>query len=107
MISIVRIAAVVFALFAGSRAVLRFKSREISHGELGFWSIIWIALILLALFPQKSVDIADVLGIQRGVDIFVYSGITVLFYLVFRIYVRLDKFDHQLTKIVREIAKKK
>ncbi len=105
--SIIQILALVFALFAWSRVILRFRGREISMGELFFWSLCWIALILLAIFPQQSFYFANIFGIQRGVDMFVYGGITLAFYLVFRMYVRMEKMEQGLTKIVRELAKKK
>jgi|ETNmetMinimDraft_20_1059909.scaffolds.fasta_scaffold13822_2 hypothetical protein len=106
MISIIQVIAVVFGLFAWSRAWLRWKGREITIGEFFFWSFCWLALILVAFFPQKSPYFANILGIQRGVDIFVYLGVTLLFYLVFRMYVRMEKMEQALTKIVRELAKK-
>ena len=107
MISIVQILAVVFAFFALSRAFLRFRGREISIGEFVFWSVTWIVLILLAVFPEYTFLLSRKIGIQRGVDIFVYGGIMLLFYMLFRMYVRVEKMEQSLTKIVRELAKKK
>lgn len=107
MTSVVQIVAVVFALFALSRAFLRFRGKEVSLGEFVFWSVTWIVLILLAVFPEYTFLLSSKIGIQRGVDIFVYGGIMLLFYLVFRMYVRLEKIDHSITELVRELARRK
>ncbi|MBI4144478.1 DUF2304 family protein [Candidatus Woesearchaeota archaeon] len=107
MIKVVQIVAVLFALFAFSRAFLRWKDKEVSLGEFLFWSVTWIILILLSLFPEYTFLLSARIGIQRGVDIFVYGGITLLFYLVFRMYVRFEKMEQALTKVVRGLAKRK
>jgi len=107
MISIIRIVAVVFGIFALSRAFLRFRGKEIGISEFFFWSVTWLLLLLLAVFPQYTPIVSKQLGIERGVDVFVYGGVMLLFYLVFRIYVRLEKMDQGITRLVQEIAKKK
>lgn len=107
MLSLIRIFATLFALFAWSRAFLRYKDRKISNNEFIFWSIIWLGVVIVAFIPGISSFISEAIGIKRPIDVFVYVSIILLFYLVFRIYVRLDQLNSEITKLVREFAIRK
>lgn len=98
--------ALVFAFFALSRVILRFKDRSITLRELVFWSVIWIAIIVTAFIPEVSRSIANLFGIGRGVDFLIYVSIIVLFYLLFRLYVKIDSTDQEITKLVRQVSLK-
>lgn len=107
MISIIHIFALVFALFAISRVVLRARDKQISVNELFFWLAIWLGLVFVVFFPQIISKIALFLGIGRGIDVVVYASIAVLFYLIFRLYVKLEDNQKTITLLVRELALKK
>jgi hypothetical protein len=104
MISIIQILLILFALFAWSRAALRLKDKIITVGEFLFWSLIWASVIIVSLIPQVMSIISDFIGIGRATDLAVYVSIVVLFYLMFRIYVKIESQNHQMTKLIREIA---
>jgi len=104
MISGFQIIILIFALFALSRAFLRAKDKEISKGEASFWLIVWALVIILVFLPWPAVTVSNYLGIGRPVDLLVYVSIILLFYLLFRIYVKLEKLDHNITDVVRKAA---
>lgn len=104
MITIIQILLIMFALFAWSRAGLRLRDNSIRVFEFVFWSFIWAGVIVFAAVPYALQWISDLFGIQRATDFAIYVSIVVLFYLVFRLYVHLDKQDQAMTKLVREIA---
>lgn len=101
---VLQIIGIVFAVFALSRAVLRFKDHSIKGNELVFWTVIWGGVICVALFPSIFVTLSKLLGIGRGVDTLIYTGIIILFYLFFRMYVKVEAQQKEMTKLVREIA---
>jgi small membrane protein len=103
-ITIIQVLIVLFALFAWSRAFLRMRGKDISVGEFSFWSLIWITVILVGIFPKIITIISGIVGIGRGVDLAVYVSIILLFYLIFRIYVNLDNQKNEITKLVRELS---
>ena len=39
-----------------------------------------------------------------GIDILLYIGIVVLIYFIFKLRIRLEKIEREITKIVREIS---
>lgn len=103
-IGLLHIGGILFALFALSRVILRFKDKNISFTELLFWCIVWGSVISVALFPQIFVTLSSILGIGRGVDTLLYFGMILLFYLLFRLYVKVETQQKDITKLVRIIA---
>jgi len=61
---------------------------------------------IAVLLPQTTVFLADFLGIWRGTDVAVYLSIVLIFYLIFRIFVKLEKIEKDITAIIREISLK-
>jgi len=104
---LIQILAILFALFAFSRAVLRFKDGAIKTREFVMWSVVWIAVIVVAAIPPTAEFISTALGVQRAVDLVVYVSIIMLFYLIFRVYVKTEKMEHSITTITRSIAIKR
>ena len=104
--NIIQIIIILFVLFAWSRAFLRMRGKNISIGEFSFWSFIWIAVIFMALFPDVVSGLSIMVGVGRAVDLLMYISIILLFYLMFRLYVKMDTQAKETTKLVREIAMK-
>jgi len=102
--TIIQLFAFLFLSFAVSRAVLRAKDRSIGLGELFFWLAIWGGLFFVVFFPSITSHIARFVGIGRGIDVIVYTSIGLLFYMIFRMYVKIEELEMQLTKIVRDIS---
>ena len=96
--------AVIFILFALSRAFLQFRSGSLSWRGLTFWTVIWVGSGYIILYPATTGSLATNLGVSRGSDVVVYTSIIVIFYLLFRIYIFLNDINHNLTRVVRQIA---
>lgn len=102
--AIIQILVILFVIFAWSRVFLRLRDNHISIGEFSFWSIIWIAVLVVTLFPGLTSMLSEFVGIGRGMDLVVYGSVVVLFYLMFRLYVKIDTQNKEVTKLVREMA---
>jgi hypothetical protein len=92
----------VFALFALSRVILRFKDGKLKLYELLFWIIIWGGALTVLLFPQLIVTVQLFFGITPNSGVLSLFGMVILFYLVFRLYVKLEQQNQAITKLVRE-----
>ncbi|MFA5029985.1 MAG: DUF2304 family protein [Patescibacteria group bacterium] len=101
---ILQILAIVFILFAASRVFLRFREKTLTTIEFIIWLFIWGIAALVVVLPYVSTFIAKVLGVGRGVDALIYISIIILFYGLFRIYVKLEFIEHELTLLVRKKA---
>lgn len=103
-LSPIKILFTVFALFAWSRAILRFRAKQMNQKELAFWSLLWLAMILVVLIPGKTTYLANLLGVGRGFDAMVFIAIIALFYAVYRLYIRTNELEQEITQIVRQMA---
>lgn len=103
---IIQIILVVFFLFALLKVLSRFKIGELKGVETLSWSLFWIVAVVVVLNPNSTYILAKVLGVGRGVDAIIYLSLAVLFFLVFRIFVRLEKIERNLTKLTRQDALK-
>ena len=101
---LLQILAILFALFALSRAILRMKDGNLSMHEFLLWNVIWITILIFAFVPDVSTIIANLFGIGRGVDFLLYVSVIVLFYLIFRLYVKTEKAEQDITKLVSYVA---
>jgi hypothetical protein len=68
------------------------------------WSLLWLAIGVVFWQPEITSRLALFFGIGRGADLIVYVAIVVIVYLLFRLFVRVDKMDRQMTKLVRSLA---
>lgn len=101
---ILKIIVSIFVVFAVSRAVLRYKEKSISLFTLLFWTIVWGVVVFFAWLPRLSDTIAHLLGLSRGVEALLSIAVVMLFYVVFRLYVKLEFVEHELSSLVRSIA---
>lgn len=79
-------------------------SQNNSPSSYVLWGLIWFFIIIFAFVPELSSYISSFFGISRGLDFLVIVGILLSFYLIFKIYMRIDKLQQDMTKIVRELA---
>jgi hypothetical protein len=101
---IIQVIIIMFALFALSRAVLRFKDNKLTKNEFIFWVILWIVVIIISVIPSITSPISNVFGIGRGIDLIIYISVIVLFYLIFHLYVKIDSMEKEITMVVRKLA---
>lgn len=97
----------IFIIFAVSRALLRFNEGKISFLALLGWVFLWLFVEIIIWIPDFTTHVAKILGIGRGADLIIYGSIVALFYLVFRIYVKLEDIERQITQIARKFALQK
>ena len=94
----------IFLLFAITRVIGRYREGSVSFWELIFWMAVWLSAGILFSIPSISVHLAVVLGVGRGADVAVYSAIILLFYLIFRLYVKISYAEREITRLVRALA---
>lgn len=95
---------IAFALFVISRVILGFKSKRVSFRTLLFWLGLWLVISAAFLLPKTADWLAQMLGLGRGADVAIYFSILLIFYLLFRIFTRLEKIESDITSIAREMS---
>ncbi len=82
----------------------QWQKNKMSLLIFSIWFVLWAAILLVFWQPDLTTYLANFLGIGRGADLIVYLSIVLIFYLIFKIFIRLDKTDKLITKMVREDA---
>ncbi|HPI67532.1 MAG TPA: DUF2304 family protein [bacterium] len=95
-----------FALFSLSRLFIKMRQSGSKLSASLLWFIFWLAVGIIVWIPSFTTTVANFLGIGRGADLVLYLGLIIVFYLIFKIYARLEKIEKNITTLVREITLK-
>ncbi|HBK34204.1 TPA: DUF2304 domain-containing protein [Candidatus Uhrbacteria bacterium] len=93
-----------FFVFALLRTMKQFRAHQLPVHWTLLWVIVWVGAGVMVLLPQTTDIAARLVGVGRGVDVVIYLAIVSLFYLLFRLYARLEGVEREITKLVRMIA---
>jgi len=104
---IIQLILLAFIAFVLNRVSLQFRRGEISGREFFLWLVFWALVGVAVLFPRGTDLLARLAGVERGADLLVYVSVLVLFFVVYKLMVRLDRVDREITTVVRELALKK
>ena len=104
MVQVIQILGMIFAVFALLNVCLSYRKNTITTYSFILWSFVWFATLVVALYPNILRHVSNVFQIGRSIDALIYISIVVLFYLIFKIFVRLDDTNREMTKLVRLIA---
>jgi small membrane protein len=99
-----QVAILCLVLFFYSRVVLRLKDGQITPSEFIFWTLLWGSVAVAVFVPSLLSRLSQSVGISRGLDLIVPLGLIVVFYMVFRSYIKLEQLEQDLTKMTREVA---
>ena len=102
--TIFQIIILIFIIIVILKSARRAAKKEISFWLFALWTIFWILVAVVDLFPVIINKLADLLKVGRGVDLMIYLALFVLFYLVFRLTLNINKTNKNLSEIVRKIA---
>lgn len=105
-LALIKILFSLFALFAWTRAIIRFYHKDLILKELAFWTILWLGMVFLVFVPGKTNFLAKLLGMDRGNDAMFFLGIVALFYATYRLYVKTNEQEKEITRLVRALALK-
>ena len=101
---ILKIIVTFFVFLSIIKLIKQKKDNKITSFSFLLWFLLWLIIALAFYLPETTSYLANIVGIGRGVDLVVYISIIVIFYILFRVFVHLNKIDREITKIVREKA---
>lgn len=101
---LIQIFLVIFFLFAMAKVVGRWRAGELSVRGMILWILFWLAGVVIVALPNSTSYFAHLLGVGRGVDLAVYVSVALLFFVVFRLTVRIERLNKDITKLTRKTA---
>jgi hypothetical protein len=93
-----------FALFAIFAVIQKRTQQDIGPRGTFFWVLFWIAGMGVVLVPNSTHRIAALFGIGRGVDFMFYISFAAVFFLLFRLHVKIEHVSRSVTKLTRMVA---
>jgi hypothetical protein len=103
---IIQIILIAFALFALFRVIVQFRQGKLPIAWLLFWVVFWAFVVTVTVLPKTTERLAGLVGVGRGADAVIYFSLAFLFYLIFRLFVKIEETERQITKLVRKLALK-
>jgi len=94
----------VLAALIWFKILYRLINKQLSLNKAGWWLIGWLIVVIVFWWPGLTSWLALKLGIGRGVDLVMYVAILVIFYLLFKIFIRLDQQHCEIGKIISNLA---
>lgn len=100
------IALIIIAFFI-ARLYWQKKKNHIGANEFLFWLIFWLAAAVLIISLKLIDKLVSELGFTgSGIEVLLYLSVAALFYFVFRLRLRFEKIEKDITKIAKHIALK-
>lgn len=106
MLNIFQIIFILFSLGIFRIIFTKWKQGALTIRGLIFWLLFWIAADIVVLFPDFTLLLANYVGIGRGTDLVVYMSLAIMFYVIFRLHVKIESMGRDITKVVRDRALK-
>ena|ERR1700733_3538819 len=102
---LVKVLSFLLAAIAISKSYVDFRGKVESLQMFVFWVVTWTSIVIVALFPSIVDDlIASFGGGRTGLGTFFGMGLVFLFFIVYRMYVKLERIEQKLTKTIQEFA---
>lgn len=103
----IQILITIFSVLVIAKAFGKFQKKEVHGKTVLLWSLFWIVAIFLVWQPNLTNYLAAFLGVTRGADAVFYLSLVVIFYLLFRVFAKIERIEADITTLVREIALQK
>ena len=101
-----KIFSIVLAGVAISKSYVDFRSKRESVQMFLFWTVTWVGIVVVALFPSIVDSLIALGGGRVGIGTFLGMALVFLFFLMYRMYVRLERLEQKLTLVVQDLALK-
>ncbi len=101
---LIQILLVVFFLFVLAKVVGRFRAGDLSLAGMIGWVLFWISAMVVALLPNSTARLAEFVGIGRGADLVVYVALAGIFFIIFKLMVKIEVLNKEITKLTRKIS---
>src|SRR3989339_97831 len=102
--SLIQIIILVFTAFVIVKLAKRLHGRELTVPIFSLWLVFWLGVALITWKTSILDRLAAFVGGGRGADLVIYIALLLLFYMLFRIFVKLDQLERRISEIVRHSA---
>ncbi|MFA5420698.1 MAG: DUF2304 family protein [Patescibacteria group bacterium] len=102
-----QIIAVLLILLFFSKILAQWKKKTITNNEFAFWSIFWgLGIIIIIMIKPIDRLVLEMGFSSSGISLVFYMSVMILFYLIFKMRLRILKLEKNITDIARKITLK-
>jgi hypothetical protein len=102
-----QIIALIVLIFFILKLSYQWRKKSISFNEFIFWLSFWIIGILVIMFIKPIDQIVMKLGFSSsGINLIFYLAVLFLFYLIFKMRLKIVKLEKNITELSRKISLK-
>jgi len=94
----------VFVLFILLKTWRSYRTKQLSNSFFALWIFLWFSGLFVIFYPGFLSKIANLLNIGRGVDFALYVSIILIFYMIYKINLKIEKINRDISKLIRKIA---
>ncbi len=95
---------IIFFIYAALKVAGRWRAGELTLGVTLVWLLFWALAAIVVFLPDITFRLARFVGIGRGADLVVYVSLALLFFIVFRLTVKFEHLNRDITKLTRKLA---
>lgn len=100
----IQLVAICFAALMLFLTHTAYRRREVVRAEYAIWATVWIALVLISLFPGQLRAVIAPLQVARLLDLITVGGLFFLAAFVFALNRALRRLENRITLLVRALA---
>lgn len=95
---------ILFSFFAFANVISKKREGLLSIFGAIFWGGFWLLADVVVLSPDSTTIFANKLGIGRGTDFIVYVALVIIFFVLFRLHIKLHEIQRDITISIRKEA---
>lgn len=103
-----QIIALLILIFFISKLIFQWRKKTINLNEFVFWLIFWLIAGLLIIFIKPIDKLVMNMGFSSsGINLIFYVAVLFLFYLIFKMRLRIVKMEKDITELSRKLSLRK
>jgi len=107
MIAFVKIISLVLGLMVISKTYLDYKKKNESFFMFIFWTVAWIGIIIVSLFPELINEALEISSAQKiGTGTFLGIALVFLFFIIYRVYIKANRLEKKIHDMVMKLGLK-
>lgn len=100
----IQLVAAVFALAMMYQTYMNIRRNELGFGGGVLWGGLWLALLLVSLFPGPLRRLNGVINVVRLLDLVTIGGLLVFGAISYRLYLLTRRLEKSIELIIRQLA---
>ncbi len=97
----------ILAVMVIAKSYTDYKRHNESLVVFVFWSVTWIGVTTIALFPEIiNLTLNRVGSGTTGIGTFLGMGLVFVLFVVYRLYVKMERIEREITKLIKDLALK-